>query len=462
MKTTNASPSSLLDLRRRALDAVPAREQAILNIVDSLTVGPRVRTPSELLSSPMFAYALPALYSAVRSLADETPSRNRKQHRALTRLLKQLRRARGSWLEAWAKPLDLEAERIGTWRLFALDATAAPRPKAPTVRRGFAHSTRGMVPGHTLSVIGQRCGPGAWTLPLEIEVVPVDEHPRLFGPKQVARYAREQGWDPDDLLTVDSDYTNAPSLTPIVEAGINVLGRISGRRVLYLPPPQASARRGRPPKRGHKLKLWDQRTLSTPTLTQVVRLDDGRSLRISQWEDVRMGTWEKQPLSLYRVIEYRADGRVRYERPLWLVYAGRSPAPSPEQAHWCYAARFGLEHTFRFLKGELGLVSGQFSSSGAAGRLSLWVELVATAMWEAFAGRQDLTSGAVSAPRVLAPEHLTPGRVRRMAAAIFLQLGVSKPTPTSRGKSPGRAKGMHFEPRKRYRLFRRRKGKKAA
>lgn len=448
-------------MRRRVLDALPARELAILNIVDSLTVGPRIRTPSELASSPMFAYALPALYSAVRSLADQTPSRRRKDRRTLTRLLKQLRRARVSWLEAWAGPLDLEAERIGPWRLFVLDATAAPRPKAPTVRRGFAHSTHGMVPGHTLSVIGQRCGPGAWTLPLEIEVVPVDEHPRVFGPKQVARFAAEQGWDSDDLLTVDSDYTNAPSLTPMVEAGVNVLGRISGRRVLYLPPPAASATRGRPRKRGHKLKLWDQRTLSTPTRTEVVQLKDGRSWRISQWEDVRMGQWEKQRLSLYRVIEYRADGRVRYERPLWLVYAGRSPAPTPEQAHWCYAARFGLEHTFRFLKGELGLVAGQFSSTGAQGRLSLWVELVATAMWEAFALRAELMSGAVSAPCAVGPEQLTPGRVRRMAAAIFLQMGISKPTPTSRGKSSGRATGARFAPRKRYRLFRRRKGKKA-
>src|SRR5437867_3497467 len=109
MKTNRiASHASVLDLRRRVLEALPARDLALLNIVDALTVGPRIVAPSELVLSPMFGYALPALYSALRSVAEQTPSHDKKQRRALARLLKQLRRARLEWLEPWATALDLD------------------------------------------------------------------------------------------------------------------------------------------------------------------------------------------------------------------------------------------------------------------------------------------------------------------------------------------------------------------
>lgn len=462
MKTQNASTSSVLDLRRRLLDALPAREQAVLNIVDALTVGPRIRTPSELASSPMFAYALPALYSTVRSLAERTPSRHRAQRRALTRVLKQLRRARDSWLDAWAGVLGLDTERIGPWRVFVLDATPAPRPKAQTVRRGFAHGSDGMRPGHALSVLSQRCGPGAWTLPLEIEVVPVEQRPAAFGAQQIVDFILEHGWEPDDLLAVDADYTKVPTLKPIVSAGANVLGRISGRRCLFRPPPPRTGRRGRPAVRGAKIKLWDQRTLPDASREQTVTTEDGRRFEISCWDDVRMRQWSERSMTLYRVIEYRRDGSRRYRRPMWLIYVGHAQAPTPEQARSAYGARFGVEHSFRFLKGELGLAAGQFSSTGAIERLGVWVELVATAMWQCLALRADLMAKVVTAPGPVSTERLTPGAVRRAASAIFLQLGIGKPSPTLRGKSPGRAKGTRFEPRKRYRLFRKRKRRKAA
>jgi hypothetical protein len=457
-----ASTASVLDLRRRMFDAFPSCDEALVNLIDAITLGPRIASPSELVHSPICGYQLSSIYAALRRVARQTPSRDRAERRTLSCVLKRLRRARRLWLEQWGEWLDLDAVRVDDWNVYVLDATAAPRPKAPTVRRGFAHGVGGMHPGHALSVLARRTGPGSWTVPLEIRVVPVDERPASFGAQQILAYIGEHGWAPDDLLTVDADYTKAPTLKAIFGAGANTLGRISGRRTLYEPPPPPTGKRGRPRVRGRKIKLWDQRTLPEPSCHERVTNEEGRRFEISRFDDVRMRVWPTQPLVLYRVIEYRKDGTRRYRRPMWLIYVGESRAPTPRAAQAAYAARFSIEHALRFLKGELGLVAGRFSSADAVERLALWVELVASAMWQGLALRADLVGTAISLPTPTHAARLTPGAVRRAAVAIFLQLGLTKPSPVSRGKSPGRAKGTRFEPRKRHRIFRKRKRRKAA
>ena len=453
--------ASVLDLRHRLLAALSTREQALVNIIDALTVGPRIKTPSELALSPLTGYQLSSLYAAIRSVADATPSRNATQRRALDAVLKRVRRARREWLEAWADLLEAERARVGSWRVHVLDATSAPRPKAETVRRTFAHGADGMRPGHSVSVLSARVGAGSWTLPLELELVPIGLSPAAFGAQQIVRVIGEQGWEPDDLLTVDADYTKVPVLRPMVEAGANLLGRISSRRVLYEPPGPYSGR-GRPRKRGRKIKLWDGRTLPEPSREQEVSEADGRRFQITRYDEVRMRTWPEQPMTLYRLVEYRPDGTRRYLRPLWLIYVGAAAAPSPEQAREAYGARFSIEHAFRFLKGELGLVSGQFNGEGASERFALWAELVGSAMWQLRALRAVASSGEVRLPGLCASGQATPGQIRRAAAAIFVRLGITAPTPLRRGKSRGRAKGTRFEPRKRYRIFRKRTRRKAA
>jgi hypothetical protein len=461
MKTTNASTASVLELRRRLLDALPRREQALVQIIDALTVGPRIKTPSELALSPLTGYQLSSLYTALRSVAEQTPSRQAKQRRGLEAVLKRVRRARREWLDTWSDLLGLEAARVGPWRVHVLDATCAPRPKAETVRRTFAHSATGMQPGHALSVLSLRVERGSWTLPLELELVPVGQTPAAFGASQIVRVIGEQGWEPDDLLCVDADYTKVPVLRPMVEAGANLLGRISARRVLYEPPGPYSGR-GRPRTRGRKITLSDGRTLPDASAEQEVKHADGRRFEISRYDDVRMRAWPEQPMTLYRVIEYRADGTRRYKRPLWLLFVGAAQPPSCEDARDAYGARFSIEHAFRFVKGELGLVSGQFNGEGANERFALWAELVGSAFWQLYALRSVATSGELRLPGVGPGASATPGAVRRASAAIFARLGITAPTPRRRGKSPGRAKGTRLEPRHRFRIFRKRKGRKAA
>jgi hypothetical protein len=153
---------------------------------------------------------------------------------------------------------------------------------------------------------------------------------------------------------------------------------------------------------------------------------------------------------------YNADGTRRYARPLWLMYVGTSAAPTLAEAQAIYPERFGVEHGLRFNKGELGLVAGQFNGPEALPRLQWWVELVATVMWRLWAARPLARAPEVHWPTWLRSAKLTPGTMRKLAGGILCKLGIGAPQPQPRGKSPGRAKGRRFDPRPRYRLYRKR------
>jgi hypothetical protein len=437
------------EFRERVKGAFIYRGELLMQIIDALTVGPRILAPVEMVESPLWKYQWASLYSGIR-FGEEAKS------------LEELRRARSNWLGRQEQLIEQD-KRLGEWRVHILDSTDYPRPKAETVRRAYAHSAEGMRVGHNLSILSQRVGSGSWTLPVEILLIDVGENAGEFGASQVAQYAGRVGWQPEDVLAVDAYYTKAPYLKPMQKAGVNVLGRVAANRVFYLPPPPYCGR-GRPPQKGRKIKLNDARTLPDADTVEQVKLYDGGRIEISCWEDVRMRGWLTQDLVLYRVIEYRSDGKARYRRPLWLIYirGEQSERPTPAEASAIYDCRFGIEHSLRFLKQELSLTAAQFNSTDALHRIALWVELVATAYWQLFALRSLVNLKQQSLPRWWRSSKLTPRAVRRLALALFVKFGIDPPKPKPRGKAPGRSKGTRFEPRKRFRVFRRRKRTKAA
>lgn len=199
-----------------------------------------------------------------------------------------------------------------------LDATTYDRPQTETVRLGYVHGCDGMRVGHALSILSARGEEGSWPLPLETAGMPVEESPAQFGARQGVTYVEAQGWQPAERLAVDAHDTTAPTLKPLHERGVKVLGRVSSKRNFYLPPPPYAGR-GRPRVRGNKITLCDGRTLPEPDQTQRVEGTEGRSYEVSHWTEVRMQKWPEPALCLYRVIAYRGDGTRHYQRPLWLL-----------------------------------------------------------------------------------------------------------------------------------------------
>ncbi|MEP7342852.1 MAG: hypothetical protein ABI977_34305 [Acidobacteriota bacterium] len=82
------------------------------------------------------------------------------------------------------------------------------------------------------------------------------------------------------------------------------------------------------------------------------------------------------------------------------------------------------------------------------------VEMVATAFWLLWALRALAEAQGGKLPGGWKRGKLTPGAIRRLASGLLLGLGWSEPQPKVRGKSPGRAEGSSFEPRRRYKAYR--------
>lgn len=452
---------SVDDFRAAVAASFETSGAVLLNLMDALAVGPRPGAPVEVSESAVFAYGHDSVYQALRraeaALGEELTSED---------WLLALRTARLDWLAKHPPPSPLRAD-LGPWKIRILDASNHYRPQARTVRVGYVHGADGMKPGIGLSVLAERVGAGSWTLPLEIAWMPPETGPTSFGAEQMKAFVAAHGWPLDYVLDVDSQYTVRPFLEPVTAVGVNVLGRVRNNRCFYLPV-KGDSGCGRPTQLGAKFKLNDATTHPPAQVTEKWELTTGGRVEARCWQDVRQKGWAAQPLTLYQVIEYRADGQARYKRPLWLLFvAGQSvkveaavveaavvEAPTPRQAEAIYDERFSIEHAIRLSKQELGLVSGQFNRVAAEGREQTWVELVATVYWLLWALRAVADEHKATWPAWWRSRKLTPGAVRRQAAGLFLGLEWRKPEVKPRGKSPGRAPGATQEPRTRFKVYR--------
>jgi len=450
-----ASTQSVQDFRATVADSFVSSGAVLLNIIDALAVGPRPGSPVEVTTSALFAYDHNSLYQALRRGADALGEQITDND-----WLRTLRTQRLEWL-AEHPPPPLRDE-LGTWKIRILDATNHYRPQVKTVRVGYVHGADGMKPGTGLSALAERVGEGSWTLPLEIAWMPPETGPTSFGAEQIKAFVAAHGWPDEYVLDVDSQYTVRPFLKPVVAEGVNVLGRVRTNRCFYLAVEQYSGS-GRPAQLGAKFKLNDPKTHPPADWAQSWGLATGGRIEARGWKEVRQKGWASQPLQLYQVIEYRADGQPRYQRPLWLLFVAGKPrtdeqlpaaAPTPRQAEALYDERFSVEHCIRFGKQELALVSGQFNGLAAEGREQTWVELVATVFWLLWALRSVVDEQKATWPAWWRSRKLTPGAMRRLAAGLFLGLGWTKPEVKPRGKSPGRAKGATQEPRERFKVYR--------
>jgi DDE superfamily endonuclease len=449
MKNKSASMASIKDFRDHVAQGLGPASGVLFNLIDVLALGPRPISPVELTLSCLWGYRWSSLYTGIDRASQEL-AETISDHD----WLQQLRKERLAWLASQEKiPVN---PATGQWRVRILDATDDPRPKTETVKLGYGHGASGMHVGHGLSLLSERVGAGSWTLPLEIGWIPPDSNPMTYGVAQLGEFVKRHGWPEQQVLTVDAQYTVEPFLNPVHQLGISILGRVASNRVFFLPAPPYSGF-GRPRLRGRKIKLNDARRLPQIDAEQEWELEDGRRIEVSRWDDIRMRKWPGQRLALYRLSESKADGQPRYRRPLWLIFV---PAwheirlPTPRQAQAIYQERFSVEHSLRFMKGELGLTCGQFNSLAAEGRVQVWVEMVATAFWFLWALRALAEAEGEKLPGWWRRGKLTPGAVRRLAPGLFLSMGWSQPQPKTRGKSPGRAAGTTFEPRRQFKAYR--------
>jgi hypothetical protein len=84
------------------------------------------------------------------------------------------------------------------------------------------------------------------------------------------------------------------------------------------------------------------------------------------------------------LVDHLPDGR-KPRKTMWLWHAGPAPLSIDELWRACLA-RFDEEHTFRFLKGALGLTAAKVRTPAQASR---WVRLVMAAHAQLLLARPD-------------------------------------------------------------------------
>jgi hypothetical protein len=167
-------------------------------------------------------------------------------------------------------------------------------------------------------------------------------------------------------------------------------------------------------------------------------------VQIDVWERMHGQAAADVPFTLVRIDVERLPRHTKRPKPLWLAWVG-GPLPTDLHDLWrWYCCRFLVEHGFRFLKHDLGWTTVRPSHPHAADR---WSWLLALDLWMLWLARPLVAGQRLPWERPLPPDRLTPTRVRRALATLFLRLGTPARPVQTRGNAPGRRPGHRPRPR---------------
>jgi DDE superfamily endonuclease len=368
-------------------------------------------------------------------------------------------------------------EACARWRRlrFAIDATPYPRPDAEcSPGREHVHhdacrcdGTRKTIPGweyQFLAAAGHLRT--AWTA-----VIDVERTTKATRTAQTARQVRNllrrlaaasRGGAPPVIL--DAGYSAAGLTASLAGQPVHLLVRLPAGSVMYGDPVTWPGRMGRPPRHGIPVTCCNEPDAATPEPDESLLLPDTPhygTVRVDAWRGVHpmihadrgwfKDNWHGElPIlrgTLLRVlVEHLPDGRPPH-KTMWLWHAG--PAPLSLDELWrAYLARFDEEHTFRFLKGALGLTAAKVRTPDQADR---WVRLVMAAYAQLLIARP--LTGDLRRPWEKPPgpgRPATAGRVRRGFRNIRRQIGTPAHVAKPGRPGPGRPKGTASGPAPRY------------
>jgi hypothetical protein len=411
------------------------RPDAVLDLVDALTVAGHVESPVTLSEQTPFRRKFSMVYDTLSHAVID-----------LDALLHSL--------------LDYqptESETIGGYEVYGLDATKDERPEAETLPERCSLKSQKDEPvvyGHKYSWLVRLVGWGtSWVAPQDTLRIDPELSDSQVGRQQVKELA---GRNPKPKVVVaDSLYGNHIFLAVFLRIqNTFALVRMRSNNVLYeQPEPRPPGKKGAPKKHGARFKLSSP---ARPADTAETFLLGSQTVHIQAWNRLHLKKLPKLIVMLLRVEFLKPDGKPRYKQPMWLLWTG-STAVSLQALCKMYLWRFAIEHMFRFLKQNMGLNSSRSNDLVATEQ---WMWMCTLAYWQLLLMR-DLVEEARPAwhPRFRDGQNkpLTPGQVQRAALGYLLQLGTPAKAPKVAGKGKGRSKGYRPTPRKRYPVVRKAK-----
>jgi hypothetical protein len=408
------------------------RPDAVLDLIDALTVAGHVESPVTLSEQTPFRRKFSMVYDILSHAVID-----------LDALLHTL-------LDY--QPTD--SETLGGYEVYGLDATKDERPEAETLPERCSLKSQKDEPvvyGHKYSWLVRLVDWGSsWVAPQDTLRIDPELSDSQVGKQQVKELA---GRNPKPKVVVaDSLYGNHIFLAIFLRLqNTFALVRMRSNNVLYeQPEPRPPGKKGAPKKHGARFKLSSP---ARPADTAETFLLGLQTVHIQAWKGLHLKKLPKLIIMLLRIEFLKPDGKPRYKQPMWLLWTG-STGVSLQALCRIYLWRFAIEQMFRFLKQNMGLNSSRSNDLVATEQ---WMWMCALAYWQLLLMRDLVEKDRPawhSRFRDGQSKQLTPGQVQRAALRYLLQLGTPAKAPKVAGKGKGRSKGYRPTPRKRYPVVR--------
>jgi hypothetical protein len=414
--------------REKVYQSMRKRADAILDMIDALTVAGHVDSPV--------------------ALSEETPFR-----RKFSSIFDTLRNGEIDFdllLQTLIAYQPGNSEELAGCEVYGLDCTPNEREEAETLEDRVSLKAQKEDPvryGHKYSWLVRLVNWGtSWVAPVDVRRVDSSLSDSGLGALQVAeadlRNPRQK------VIVADSLYGNHIFLAIfLVVQHAYALVRLRSNLVFYeRPKPHVKGAKGAPAKHGAKFKL------STPPRaadrTETFLLGE-QTVKLHAWQGLHFKKLSGLVGLVLRIEFLRADGSPRYKRPMWLFWTGPDTVPLEELCRM-YLWRFAIEHMFRFLKQHMGLNANQSTDLVSTDH---WMWLCALAYWQLLLMRDEVKASRPAwypAGTKSETKGLSPGQVQRSAFEYLVQLGSPARNTRNAGKGKGRSAGYHPAARTRY------------
>ncbi len=351
--------------------------------------------------------------------------------------------------------------------IFAVDATAWPRPDAVTspgrilnYESGKGEQAGRAVPGWSFQWLAQ-IGPKhtSWVVPLDIEHRGAEGDPTLVAVAQIQRLLaqlRAAGITDVPIVALDAGYSPAGLGVHLADEPVHTVVRIRADSVLLTaPPPRPAGSPGRPRQHGPALKLTDPATWPIPDQTRTLPATDTHAeLSITCWHHLHLRpsrTYHEPGHTHPKTNRCPVHGRlIRIHstdpghKTIWLWTTGPTTSFDLDRVWRAYLRRFGIEHFFRFSKQHLAATTPRLRTPDQAHR---WTWLIAVAYTQLLLARNLTTINLLPWER---HRPISPHRVKRGFSRLRHHLGTPAHPPQTSIPGPGRPPGQpnqHKHPR---------------
>lgn len=442
----------LVAFRQGFYDCLDRRGDALFELTDAVVSRPgRVDSVPALSLEPEFRRGHGALYGALSNGRVDVP-----RLRAL--LLNTVGPGRG--------PVLWFAGDVSN--IARPDAVTSPERRAVHDKSARTISGKPVTSGYPWAVMAAlEPGPTSWTGPVDaarlrpddtLTQVTLDTMTRIIAGLTAAGRAGERGPEIPGFV-FDSEY-DLMALSHELGATTHILGRLRSNQTFHAAPDRTPGPRGRgaPARHGTKITLNDPATLHTPDRTAVTTTARYGHVTLSAWDGqhrriTRAGYWTEHPGrtpivtgTVLRIQIGHLPGGGTPDRPMWLWHTGPTLLDLIT-LFATYQRRFDLEHTFRFLKQDLGWTVFTPMLPATA---EVWTWLVLAAYTQLRLTRQISQDLRMRWEKPQAPDRITPRRVRRDIRRLHHHTGTPANPPQNTRPGPGRPPGTTKPPRERH------------